>query len=121
MILTSFKMTSQSSANFTIFRAHARHRGRTAIPFIEKYIFTAAKKIGADLFKTAAPEIGEFIVDEKLKTFAKDVGTKTVRKQLGGRKKSKRRTRRAISRKISSKTSRSRKDIFDKKIEYKSK
>ena len=55
-------------------------------------------------------------VDEKnSKTFAKDVGTKTVRKQLGGgKKKSKRRTRRTISQKSSSKISRSRKDIFDK-------
>ena len=41
-------------------------------------------------------------VDEKkLKTFSKEVRTKTVRKQLGGgKKKSKRRTIRTISRKI---------------------
>ena len=120
-------MVAQSSANFPNFRGHARQRGRgfgalaqtlrrTAIPFIKKYIVPAAKRIGADLFEIAAPEIGEFVSGRrKLKTFAKDVGTKTVRKQLGvEKKKSKRRTRRTISRKSSSKISRSRKDIFDK-------
>ena len=51
---------------------------------------------------------------KKLKTFAKDVGSKTVQKQLGGGKtKYKRRTRRAISRKSRSKNSRSPKNIFD--------
>ena len=121
-------MVAQSSANFPTFRGHARQRGRgfgapaqtlgrTAIPFIKKYIVPAAKRIGADLFEIAAPEIGEVVSGrkKKLKTFAKDVGTKTVGKQLGGgKKKSKRRTRRTISRKSSSKISRSRKDIFDK-------
>ena len=120
-------MVAQSSANFPIFRGHARQGGRgfggiaqtlgrTAIPFIKKYIVPAAKRFGADLFEIAAPEIGEVVSGrKKLKSFAKDVGTKTVRKQLGGgKKKSKRRTRRTISRKSSSKISRSRKDIFDK-------
>ena len=120
-------MVAQSLANFPIFRGHARQRGRgfgalaqtlgrTAIPFIKKYIVPAAKRIGADLFEIAAPEIGEVVSGrKKLKTLAKDVGTKTVRKQLGGgKKKSKRRTRRTISQKSSSKISRSRKDIFDK-------
>ena len=65
--------------------------GRTAIPFIKKYIVQAAKRIGTDLFEIAAPEIGEVVCGRKtLKTFAKDVGTKTVRKELrGGKKKSK--------------------------------
>ena len=120
-------MVAQSSANFPIFRGHARQRGRgfdalaqtlgrTAISFIKKYIVPAAKRIGADLFVIAALEIGENVSGrKKTQTFAKDVGTKTVRKQLGGgKKKSKRRKRRTISRKSSSKISRSRKDIFDK-------
>ena len=85
--------------------------------FFKKYIVQAAKGIGANLFEIAAPEIGEVVSGRrKLKTFAKDVGTKTVRKQLGGgKKKSKRRTARtrSISRKSRSKNSRSRKDIFD--------
>ena len=92
-------MVAQNSADFPIFRGHARQRGRgfgalaqtlgrTAIPFIKKYIVPAAKRIGADLFEIAAPEIGEVVSGrKKLKTFAKDVGTKTVRKQLGGGKK----------------------------------
>ena len=115
-------MVAQNSANFPIFRGHARQRGkgfaqtlgRTAISFIKKYVGPAAKRIRADLFEIAAPEIGEVVIGrKKLKTFAKDVGTKTVRKQLGGgKKKSKRRTRKAISRKSSSKISRSRKDIL---------
>ena len=120
-------MVTQSSANFPSLRGHARQRGRgfgalaqtlgrTATPFIKKYIVPAPKRIGAELFEIAAPEIGEDVRGrKKLETFAKDVGTKTVRKQLGGgKKKSKRRTRRAISRKSSSKISCSRKDTFDK-------
>ena len=121
-------MVAQNSTDFPIFRGHARQRGRsfgalaqtlgrTAIPFIKNYIVPAAKRIGADLFEIAAPEIGEVVTGRrKLKTFAKDVGAKTVRKQLGGgKKKSKRRTAgtRYISRKSRSKNSRSRKDIFD--------
>ena len=92
-------MVAQNSADFPIFRGHARQRGRgfgalaqtlgrTAIPFIKKYIVPAAKRIGAELFEIAAPEIGEVVSGrKKLKPFAKDVGTKTVRKQLGGGKK----------------------------------
>ena len=94
-------MVAQFSAKFTIFRGHARQRGkgfgalaqtlgRTAIPFINKYLVPAAKRIEADLFEIAAPEIGEIVSGrKKLKKFAKDVGTRTVRKQLeGGKKKS---------------------------------
>ena len=69
-------MVAQSSANFPIFRGHARQRGRgfgalaqtlgrTAIPFIKKYIVPAAKRIGADLFEIAAPEIGEVVSGRK--------------------------------------------------------
>ena len=103
-------MVAQNSADFPIFRGHARQRGRgfgalaqtigrTAIPFIKKNIVSAAKRTGADVFEIAAPEIGENVSGrKKIKTFAKDVGTKTVRKQLaGGKKKSKRRTARTRS------------------------
>ena len=81
-------MVAQKSADFPIFRGHARQcgrgfgalaqtLGRTAIPFIKKYIVPAAKRIGADLFEIAAPEIGEVVSGrKKLKTFEKDVGTK---------------------------------------------
>ena len=116
-------MVAQNSADFPIFRGHARQRGRgfgalaqtlgrTAIPFIKKYIVQAAKRIGADLFEIAAPEIGEVVSGrKKLKIFAKDVGTKTVRKKLGGgKRKSKRRTAetKSIFLKSRSKNSRSR-------------
>ena len=103
-------MVAQNSADFPILRGHARQRGRgfgdlaqtlgrTAIPFTKKYIVPAEKRIGADLFEIAAPEIGEVVSGRKnFKTFAKDVRTKTVRKQLGGgKKKSKRRTARTRS------------------------
>ena len=90
--------------------------GELQFPSLKNIYSQLQKRTGADLFEIAAPEIGEVVSGQKnLKTFAKDVGTKTVRKQLGGgKKKSKRRTRRTISRKSSSKISRSRKDIFDK-------
>ena len=74
-------MVAQNSANFPIFRGHARQRGkgfaqtlgRTAIPFIKKYVGPAAKRIRADLFEIAAPEIGEVVIGrKKLKTFAID-------------------------------------------------
>ena len=69
-------MVAQNSADFPIFRGHARQRGRgfgaltqtlerTAIPFIKKYIVPAAKIIGADLFEIAAPEIGEVFSGRK--------------------------------------------------------
>ena len=69
-------MVAQSSANFPNFCGHARQRGRgfgalaqtlgrTAIPFIKKYIVPAAKRIGVDLFEIAAPEIGEVVSGRK--------------------------------------------------------
>ena len=69
-------MVAQKSADFPIFRRHARQRGRgfgalaqtlgrTAIPFIKKYIVPPAKRIGADLFEIAAPEIGEVVSGRK--------------------------------------------------------
>ena len=75
----------------------------------QKYIVPYAKIIGANLFEIAAPEIGEVVSGrKKLKTFAKDAGTKTFRKQLGGGKQKSRRRIISIPRKSSSKTSRSR-------------
>ena len=69
-------MVAQSSANFPIFRGHTRQRGRgfgaiaqtpgrTAIPFITKCIVPATKRIGADLFEIAAPEIKEVVSGQK--------------------------------------------------------
>ena len=58
--------------------------GRTAIPFLHKYIVPAAKRIDADMLEFAAPEIGEVISGRKsFKTAAKSVGKQTLKKQLG--------------------------------------
>ena len=86
---------------------------KTAIPCIKKYIVPAAKRIGADLFDTAAPETGEVVSGrKKLRTFSKYVGAKTVRKQLGGEKRKSNRRTRSISQKSRSKNGRSGKYIF---------
>ena len=71
------------------FGALAQVIGRTAIPFLRKFIVPAAKRIGADMLEFAAPEIGEVISGRKsFKSGAKNVGKQTKRKQLGeGRKK----------------------------------
>ena len=90
---------------------------------MKKCMVAVVKRIGADLFEIAAPEIGEVVSGrKKLKTFAKDVGTKTVRKELGGgKKKSKRRTNRTVSHKSRSKNTRSRIHILTTQNEFKSK
>ena len=93
--------------------------GRTAIPFLRKYIVPAAKRVGADLLEIAVPEIAEVVSGrKKIKTAAKSVGRQTLRKQLG--EGSCRRTggsrKRSASRffptKSAKQISRSRRDIF---------
>ena len=55
--------------------------GRTAIPFLRKYIVPAAKRVGADLLEFAAPEIREVISGRKsFKLAAKSVGKQTLEK-----------------------------------------
>ena len=69
-------MVAQIPANFPTFRGHARQRekdfgplaqthGRTAIPFIEKYIVPATKRIGVRLFEIAALEVGKAVSGRK--------------------------------------------------------
>ena len=66
------------------FGALAQVIGRTAIPFLRKYVVPAAKRIGADMLKFALPEIAEVVSGRKnFKTAAKSVGKQTLRKQLG--------------------------------------
>ena len=93
--------------------------GRTAIPFLRKYVVPAAKRIGADMLEFAVPEIAEVVSGRKnFKTAAKSVGKKTLRKQLGQGEGSRRWTgrKRTASRIIPTKStkqsSRSRRDIF---------
>ena len=90
------------------FGALAQVIGRTAIPFLRKYIVPAAKRVGAALLEFAAPEIGEVISGRKsFKSAAKSVGKQTLRKQLGSGKQ-----RRIIPTKTTKQSSRSRRDIF---------
>ena len=101
------------------FGALAQVIGRTAIPFLRKFIVPAAKRVGADLLEFAVPEIAEVVIGSKnIKTAAKSVGKQTLRKQLGegnrrrtggSRKKT---ASRIIPTKSAKQISRSRKDIF---------
>ena len=64
--------------------ALAQDFGRTAIPFLRKYIVPAAKRVGADLLEFAVPEIAEVVSGrKKFKTAPKSVGKQTLKKQLG--------------------------------------
>ena len=66
------------------FGALAQVIGRTAIPFLRKYIIPAAKRISADMLEFAVREIGEVISGRKLfKSAAKSVGKQTLKKTLG--------------------------------------
>ena len=94
------------------FGALAQSIGRTAVPFLPKYIVAAAKPIGANLLEFAAPEIAE--VDsgrKKFTTAAKNVGRQTLRKQLGIGS-SKRTPRRVIPTNSAKQISRSRRDVL---------
>ena len=90
--------------------------GRTAIPFLRKYVVPAAKRVGAYLLEFALPEIGEVISGRKsFKSAAKSVGKQTLKKHLG--EGSRRQTagskqRKIIPTKSTKQSSRSRRDIF---------
>ena len=73
------------------FGALAQVIGRSANPFLRKYVVPAAKRIDADMLEFAAPEIGEVFSGRKsFKSAAKSVGKQTLKKQLGERKKQRR-------------------------------
>ena len=66
--------------------------GRTAIPFLRKYVVPETKRISADKLEFAAPEIGDVLSGKKsFKPAAKNVGKQTLRKQLGEGERSRRR------------------------------
>ena len=91
------------------FGALAQVIGRTAIPFLRKYVVPAAKRIGSDMLDFAVPEITEVVSGRKnFKTAAKSVGKQTLRKKLGSGSKH----RRIIPTKSTKQSSRSRRDIF---------
>ena len=90
------------------FEALAKVFGRTAIPFVKKYIESAAKRVGADLLEFAVPEVADVVSGNKnFKTAAKSARRQTLRKQHGGGKQ-----KRIIPVKNLKRSSRSRRDIF---------
>ena len=90
------------------FRALAQVIGRTAIPFLRKYIVPAAKRVGADLLEFPVPEVADVVGGKKnFKTAAKSVGRQTLRKQLGGGKQ-----KRSLPVNSLKRSSRLRKDFF---------
>ena len=94
------------------FGALAQVIGRTAIPFLRKYIVPDARRIGADMLEFAVPEIADVVSGKKnIKSAAKNVGRQTLKKQLGGGAR-KRSASRFIPPKSTKRSSRSRKDIF---------
>ena len=113
------------------FGALAQVIGRTAIPFLRKYVVPAAKRIGADMLEFAVPEIAEVVSGRKnFQTAAKSVGKKTLKKQLGegegegsrrrktavgvrqGSRWTSKKQKRIIPTKSTKQSSRSRRDIF---------
>ena len=98
------------------FGALAQVFGRTAIPFLRKYVVPAAKRVGADLLEFAVPEFAEVVSGRNnFKTAAKSVGRQTLRKQLGeGSHRQMRgsKQRKIIPTKSTKQSSRSRRDIF---------
>ena len=94
------------------FGAPAQVIGRTAIPFLHKYIVPAAKRGSADLLEFALPEIAEVVSGRKnFETAAKSVGKQTLKKQLGEGSR-KRTASRNIPTKSTKQSSWSRRDIF---------
>ena len=47
------------------FGALAQGIGRTAIPFLRKYIVPPAKRVGADLLESAVPEVADVVSGKK--------------------------------------------------------
>ena len=88
-------MVASRQVEIPYYRAVGRHRGRefgalaqvigrSAIPFLRKYIVPAAKRVGADLMEFAVPEIAGVVSGRKnFKTAAKSGGKQTLKKQLG--------------------------------------
>ena len=66
------------------FGALAQVIGRTASPFLRKYVVPAAKRIDADMVEFAVPEIAEVVSGRKnFKTAAKSVGKANSEKTIG--------------------------------------
>ena len=86
--------------------------GRTAFPFLRKYIVPAAKRAGADFLEIAVPENADVVGGQKnFKTVAKGKGKQTLGKQLGSGKRKKTASR-VLATKSAKQTNRSRGDIL---------
>ena len=82
--------------------------GRVALPFAKKFLLPAVKSIGKDLIANTLPELVEVVsIKKSPKQAAKSAIRKTIKKQIGGRKK-----RQVIKRKR--KSARSRSNFFSK-------
>ena len=66
------------------FGALAQVIGRTAIPFLRKYIVPAAKRVGADLLEFSVPEIAEVVSGRKNFKTAERVWESKLRKNNWG-------------------------------------
>ena len=63
------------------FGALAQVIGRTAIPFLKKYVVPAARRIGADMLGFAVPHIADVVSGKQnFKAAAKNVGRQTLKK-----------------------------------------
>ena len=86
--------------------------GKTAFPFLRKYILPAAKRVGVDMLEFALPKIAELVSGRKInKTSAKSVERQTLKKQLGSGSR-KRSESRDIPTQSAKQYSRSRRDTF---------
>ena len=93
------------------FSALAQVIGRTAIPFLHKFVVPAANRIGADMLEYAVPEIAEVVSGRKnFTTAAKSVGKQTIKRQLSQGSRNKQ--RRILPTKATKQFSRSRRDII---------
>ena len=93
----------QSQSTMPYYHGAARQRGRglgslaiavgrTAIPLFKKFVLPAAKRLGKTAIEVGAPELLEIVAgNTKPREAIKRVAKQTVRKQLGGGKRVKKR------------------------------
>ena len=62
------------------FGALAQVIGRTAVPFVKKFIVPSAQRVGADLLEYALPEMAEVISGKKIKIGCNKCWQKDVEK-----------------------------------------
>ena len=94
------------------FGAPAQVIGRTAVPFLKKYVVPAARRIGADMLGFAVTEFIDVVSrNQNFKAAAKNVGRQTLKEQLGGGSR-KRSASKVIQSKSKKRNSRSRRDLF---------